>query len=81
MGWLDEDGNIHLTGRLKELIIRGGREHLISPAEIETALGDCAELSECKAVGVPDRHYGEEVCLCVVRREGARWRRRRSGPS
>lgn len=59
----------------------GGREHLISPAEIETALGDCAELSECKAVGVPDRHYGEEVCLCVVRREGARWRRRRSGSS
>ena len=68
MGWLDGEGNIHLTGRLKELIIRGGEN--ISPAEIETALGDVPGILECKAVGVPDRHYGEEVCLCAVRREG-----------
>lgn len=68
MGWLDEEGNIHLTGRLKELIIRGGEN--ISPAEIETALGSCPEIAECKAIGVPDRHYGEEVCLCVVPRDG-----------
>lgn len=68
LGWLDEERNIHLTGRLKELIIRGGEN--ISPAEIETALGSCAQIAECKAIGVPDRHYGEEVCLCVVPREG-----------
>lgn len=68
LGWLDEEGNIHLTGRLKELIIRGGEN--ISPAEIETALGSCPEIAECKAIGVPDRHYGEEVCLCVVPRDG-----------
>lgn len=68
MGWLDEEGNIHLTGRLKELIIRGGEN--ISPAEIETVLGDYPGISECKAIGVPDRHYGEEVCLCVVPQEG-----------
>ena len=68
LGWLDERRNIHLTGRLKELIIRGGEN--ISPAEIETALGSCAQVAECKAIGVPDRHYGEEVCLCVVPQEG-----------
>lgn len=69
MGYLDGDGNVHLTGRLKELIIRGGEN--ISPAEIETILGSCCDVRECKAVGVPDRHYGEEVCLCVALREGA----------
>ena len=69
MGYLDKTGNLHLTGRLKELIIRGGEN--ISPAEIEAALGNCGKIHECKAVGVPDRHYGEEVCLCVVLKKGA----------
>lgn len=68
-GWQDTDGNIHLTGRLKELIIRGGEN--ISPAEIENALAEDPRVAACKAVGVPDAHYGEEVCLCVVPAEGA----------
>ena len=69
MGYLDEDGNVHLTGRLKELIIRGSEN--ISPAEIENILGNCGEVRECKAMGVPDRHYGEEACLCVVLQAGS----------
>ena len=64
LGYLDSEGNLHLTGRLKELIIRGGEN--ISPAEIELALAEEPSVAACKAVGVPDEHYGEEVCLCVV---------------
>lgn len=69
MGYLDEQGNLHLTGRLKELIKRGGEN--ISPAEIEAAVADNEQIELCKAVGVPSEFYGEEVCLCVTLREGA----------
>lgn len=71
MGYLDGAGNVHMTGRLKELIIRGGEN--ISPAEVEAAAGDYPGVELCKAVGVPDGHYGEEVCLCVVVRAGSGW--------
>jgi len=64
MGFLDGDGNLHLTGRTKELIIRGGEN--ISPAEIEGVLSRDPAVDACKAVGVPSEHYGEEVCLCVI---------------
>lgn len=63
LGVLDTDGNITLKGRLKELIIRGGEN--ISPCEIETALLSLPQISRCKVVGVPDTHYGEEVCACI----------------
>lgn len=64
MGYLDENGNIHLAGRLKELIIRGGEN--ISPKEIETIFFEDSQVVQCKAVGVPDAFYGEEICLCIV---------------
>lgn len=64
MGYLDEDGNVHMSGRLKELIIRGGEN--ISPVEIEEVAMADERIESCKAVGVPDEHYGEEVCLCVI---------------
>ena len=69
LGWLDAAGCLHLSGRLKELIIRGGEN--ISPGEIEAALLLDPRVREVKAVAVPDRHYGEEVCVCIVLREGA----------
>ena len=49
---------------MKEIIIRGGEN--ISPKEIENIFFDDGHILSCRAVGVPDRHYGEEICLCVV---------------
>jgi len=68
MGYLDGDGNLHLTGRTKELIIRGGEN--ISPAEIEGVMARDPAVKTCKAIGVPSEHYGEEVCLCVILEHG-----------
>lgn len=68
IGCLNADGNITLAGRLKELIIRGGEN--ISPGEIETALADLPQIRQCKVVGVPDEHFGEEVCACLCLHKG-----------
>ncbi|MBQ2569343.1 MAG: AMP-binding protein, partial [Ruminococcus sp.] len=69
LAWLDENGCIHMNGRLKELIIRGGEN--ISPGEIEAVIALDPWVREVKCVAVPDAHYGEEICACVVLREGA----------
>src|SRR5207237_8313589 len=70
LGFLDDDGFLHLTGRAKELIIRGGVN--ISPVEIDSLLMQRPELIEVATVGVPDAIYGEEVVSYVVARPGAR---------
>ena len=67
-GCLDSDGNLHLKGRIKELIIRGGEN--ISPAEVENVILRVPCVFACKVVGIPDEHFGEEVCAVVVREEG-----------
>ncbi len=69
LAWMDGNGCIHMSGRLKELIIRGGEN--ISPGEIEAVIGQDPRVREVKCVAVPDAHYGEEICACVVLREGA----------
>jgi len=69
LGVLDAAGNITLKGRCKELIIRGGEN--ISPLEIEQALSANPAVALCKVIGVPDRHFGEEVCACIIRAPGA----------
>ena len=69
LGRLDADGNITLCGRCKELIIRGGEN--ISPVEIEHALAKDPAVAECKVVGVPDAHFGEEICACIHLADGA----------
>ncbi len=69
MGFLDADGYLHLTGREKDLIIRGGVN--ISPLEIDAVLLRLPEISEAATVGVPDRIYGEEVVASVVLKAGA----------
>jgi acyl-CoA synthetase (AMP-forming)/AMP-acid ligase II len=67
-GFLDADGYLHLTGREKDLIIRGGIN--ISPLEIDSILLRRPEVLEVATVGVPDRTYGEEVISFVVARPG-----------
>ena len=67
-GKKDEDGYIFITGRLKELIIRGGEN--IAPREIDDVLYQHEAILEAAAVGVDDEDYGQEVVACVVLRDG-----------
>ncbi len=69
LGWRDPDGFYFITGRLKELIIKGGEN--IAPREVDEALLRHPALLECAAVGVPDRDYGQEILACVVLKPGA----------
>ena len=69
LGCLDADGFLSVTGREKDLIIRGGVN--ISPVEIDSFLMQRPELIEVATVGVPDAVYGEEVVSYVVVRPGA----------
>jgi acyl-CoA synthetase (AMP-forming)/AMP-acid ligase II len=69
LGRIDADGFLILTGREKDLIIRGGAK--ISPVEIDSCLMQCADVIEAATVGVPDVVYGEEVVSYVVARAGA----------
>jgi fatty-acyl-CoA synthase len=57
VGFVDEQGRLHLTGRAKDLIIRGG--HNIDPKVIEDALGAHPAVELCAAVGAPDAYAGE----------------------
>ncbi len=68
LGCLDADGFLTLTGREKELIIRGGAK--ISPVEIDSCLMQHADVIEAATIGVPDAVYGEEVVSYVVARPG-----------
>jgi fatty-acyl-CoA synthase len=66
---LDENGYCRITGRIKDLIIRGGEN--ISPREIEEFLYTCPAISDVQIIGVPDRKYGEQVVACVRIKKGA----------
>ena len=64
----DENGFLTITGRLKELIIRGGQN--IAPAEIEEVVNTFEAVLDCAVVGVPHAHLGEVPALFVVARAG-----------
>jgi long-chain acyl-CoA synthetase len=64
LGYRDADGFYFITGRLKELIIKGGEN--IAPREIDEALLKHPAVLEAAAVGVPDREYGQEILACIV---------------
>ncbi len=69
LGRIDEDGYLWITGRSKDLIIRGG--HNIDPAEIEEALLGHEAVGFAGAVGQPDAHAGEVPCVFVELVDGA----------
>ena len=66
---MDEDGYIHISGRIKDLIIRGGEN--ISPKEIEDFLYTYPGVEDAQIIGVPSEKFGEEVMAWIKVREGA----------
>jgi long-chain acyl-CoA synthetase len=69
LGTLDEDGDLRIVDRLKELIIRGG--YNVYPREVEEVLYQHPDIVEAAVIGVPDPTYGEEVAAAIVLRDGA----------
>lgn len=75
-GWLhtgdlacrDESGNYRITGRLKDMIIRGGEN--IYPKEIEEFIYTCSKVSDVQVIGVPDKNYGEEIMAQIILKKG-----------
>lgn len=68
-GMIDDDGYVVFTGRIKDLIIRGGEN--IAPMEIEQRLGQMDAIGQASVVGVPNDKYGETVGAFLELREGA----------
>ena len=68
IGYMDEKGYLHVTGRLKEMIIRAGEN--ISPAEIENCISELPEVNEVKVVGIPAKVLQEEIAACIIPKEG-----------
>ena len=69
LGWLDDQGRLNLSGRSKDLIIRGG--HNIDPKVIEDAMAGHPAVQHCAAVGQPDAYAGELPVLFVTLKPGA----------
>jgi fatty-acyl-CoA synthase len=63
-----EDGYVNITGRIKDMIIRGGEN--VYPREIEEFLYTHPKVIDVQVIGVPDPKYGEEICAWVRLREG-----------
>jgi acyl-CoA synthetase (AMP-forming)/AMP-acid ligase II len=68
LGAMDEDGYLFLTGRIKNIINRGGEK--ISPEHVEAVLAECRGVTEAAVFAIPDATYGEGVGAAVVVAEG-----------
>ncbi len=62
------EGNYRITGRLKDMIIRGGEN--IYPKEIEEFIYTHPMVKDVQVIGVPDEQYGEEIAACIILKEG-----------
>jgi fatty-acyl-CoA synthase len=69
LGFKDENGNFKITGRIKDMIIRGGEN--IYPKEIEDYLYTMPGIKDVQVVGIPSKKYGEEVSAFVILHDGA----------
>lgn len=69
-GYLDEQGYLYLTDRVKDMIVSGGEN--VYPAEVENALASHPAIAEVAVIGVPDDRWGETVKAMVVVKAGAR---------
>jgi fatty-acyl-CoA synthase len=69
LGRMDKDGYVQITGRLRDMIIRGGEN--IYPAEIEGVLFSHPNVAEAAVIGVPDEFYGEEIMAWVKLKAGS----------
>jgi fatty-acyl-CoA synthase len=69
IGVMDGDGYVNITGRIKDMVIRGGEN--VYPREIEEFLYTHPDILDAQVIGVPDARYGEELCAWVMLREGA----------
>ena len=65
---MDEEGFVTITGRIKDMIIRGGEN--ISPKEVEEFLYHLEGVEDVQVVGVPSRKYGEEVGAFIIAKKG-----------
>ena len=69
IGHMDTDGYYYITGRMKDIIIRGGEN--ISPKEVEDFIGHMAGLQDIQVVGIPSKKYGEQPTAFIICMPGA----------
>jgi long-chain acyl-CoA synthetase len=69
LGYLDEDGYLHLAGRQKDAVVTGGET--VHAVEVENALASLPAIVEAAVVGLPDATWGEAVTAVIVPRPGA----------
>jgi fatty-acyl-CoA synthase len=65
---MDENGNLRIVGRIKDMIVRGGEN--ISPTEIEDILYTYPKVAQVSVVAIPDERLGEKTCACILPKPG-----------
>ncbi|MHA3835548.1 AMP-binding protein [Terrabacter sp. AAH1] len=69
IGVMHDDGYVEITGRIKDMVIRGGEN--VYPREIEEFLYTHPDILDAQVIGVPDEKYGEELCAWIRMKDGA----------